>query len=142
MKNQKLFFSLAILGVILDQIVKFLIEFYKPMIDLGLFSFHFVKNTGASFGMFKGSNIPLMIVAIVALIAISFFYNKLKERQKIAILFLSSGIIGNLIDRIFRGFVVDFIDFKFFPVFNIADSLIVLSTIWLAIELLFEKKNQ
>jgi signal peptidase II len=53
-----------------------------------------------------------------------------------------TGLLSNLIDRIFRGYVVDFIDFKFWPVFNVADSLITIGVVWLGITILFDKDDE
>ena len=61
-----------------------------------------------------------------------------RKEQILPVILIVSGLLGNLIDRVFRGFVVDFIDFKFWPVFNIADSCIFIGVIWLIIVILKE----
>nr|MCK4930370.1 signal peptidase II [Nanoarchaeota archaeon] len=131
--------------IIIDQLLKFLIEKTRFFIDLKLVSIHFVKNTGASFGILQGNNALFAWISVIVLGLIMLNVNKIKKEHVIPIILLVSGLLGNLIDRVFRGFVVDFIDFKFWPVFNLADSLIVIGVIWLIIVILkkdFAKKKK
>jgi signal peptidase II len=122
------------LGVLIfDQLTKAFIELNKPIIDLSLFSIHYVTNTGASFGMLQGNNAILTFVALMALGIIMMNVKNITGRYVLPTVLLSAGIIGNLIDRLFRGYVVDFIDLGWWPVFNVADSAIFISVIWLAI---------
>lgn len=122
--------------IIIDQLLKFWVESKKFFVDLGIVAFHFISNTGASFGMLKGSNTLLVWVSIIVLGVIMINIKHIKKEHTYPVLLLISGLLGNLIDRIFRGFVVDFIDFKFWPVFNLADALIVIGVAWLLIVVL------
>ncbi|MBS3150452.1 signal peptidase II [Candidatus Woesearchaeota archaeon] len=108
---------LILLLIGLDQITKYM--------------FGFVFNTGGAFGILKGFNVFFVIINIIIL-GVCVYYYRLKK-YRIAILFLISGIAGNLIDRIYFGHVRDFIDVGFFPVFNMADSLNVIGITMLII---------
>jgi signal peptidase II len=129
---------ILIIAIILDQFIKYFVELKKPLIDLGLVSFHIVTNTGASFGMLQNNNGLLAWVSLIVLGIIMLNVKHIKENQELPLIFIVSGLLGNLIDRVFRGFVVDFIDFKFWPVFNVADSMIVIGVIWLCVTVLID----
>ncbi|MBN2052802.1 signal peptidase II [Candidatus Woesearchaeota archaeon] len=124
--------------VIIDQLLKYFFEKTRFFADLGIFALHYATNTGASFGMLQGNNILFIWISIMVLGIIMLNADKIKKEHTIPLILIVSGIIGNLIDRIFRGYVVDFIDFKFWPVFNLADSLVVIGVIWLIIVILKE----
>jgi len=123
------FFSLSIFIVIIDQFTKYLI-FYNHKIflnkDFLLFKLDFVKNYGAAFNIFSGSRIFLSLISIffsILIIYLMFRKNTLNSLDLYSYSFILGGTIGNGIDRIYRGFVVDFINLNIinFPVFNIAD---------------------
>ncbi len=91
--------------------------------------FHFVhwRNSGAAFGLFQNGNLIFMIMAIVAAIFIVAFYPAIDRKEwalRTAMVFQLGGAVGNLVDRIRFGYVVDFIAVKDFPVFNLADASI------------------
>ena len=136
--------KISIIGLIifiLDQIVKLAIGFSIPLnrskiIIKDFFSISNVHNYGAAFSIFYGNRILLIIVSLLALFLIYFFILKNIKNTKLEIItysLLIGGILGNLLDRIIYGYVVDFFDFKIFgynfPVFNIADICIVCSAI-------------
>ena len=135
-KNSLILAAPITILIILDQVLKFLAETKKIMADLGIVAFHYVSNTGASFGMLQGNNTLLIWVSLIVLGVILICIDRIKKEQTIPLLLVVSGLLGNLIDRIFRGHVVDFIDLKFWPVFNLADSLIVIGVFWLIIVIL------
>ncbi len=123
------FFSLSIFIVLIDQFTKYLI-FYNHKIflnkDFLLFKLDFVKNYGAAFNIFSGSRIFLSLISIffsILLIYLIFRKNTLNLFDLYSYSFILGGTIGNGMDRIYRGFVVDFINLNIinFPVFNIAD---------------------
>ena len=119
--------------VILDRLTKMLILSGQTL-DAGFLSFHFVTNTGASFGMLQGWNAVFIAVSIVVLGILAFYYKTIPPAP---LMLITGGVLGNLLDRIFFGFVIDFIDFKFFPVFNIADSAISIGVfVWILLLLL------
>ena len=123
--------------VLIDQVSKLLalrlLDYYASVkiID-DFFYLTLVKNKGASFGILTGNVLLLIIVSFIALFFILGYINKKKDMVKLEVLSYSlvlSGLLGNLIDRIFRQGVIDFLDFKIFgydyPIFNIADIFIV-----------------
>ena len=108
----------------------------------GLFRFVLVKNTGAAFNILSGRIGFLSIISLLFVIGVIWYMIVKKPQNRlfcIALMLLFSGAVGNMADRIFRGFVVDFIKTVFieFPVFNIADIAITCGAILLIIYLLF-----
>lgn len=139
MKEKFKIILIAVISVILDQIIKYLIiskyTLYKknPVIE-GFFNITYVQNRGAAWGILNNNIILLVVITVLALGFICSFIFKESNIKKLDIVLygmLLGGIIGNFIDRIFRGYVIDFLDFIIFgydfPVFNIADMLIVIS---------------
>ena len=123
------FFSLSIFIILIDQFTKYLI-FYNYNIflnkDFILFKLDFVKNYGAAFNIFSGSRIFLSIISfIISIILIYLILRKNSSNlyELYSYSFILGGTLGNGIDRIVKGFVIDFININFinFPVFNIAD---------------------
>ena len=125
-----IFYAVILFMIVIDQISKQLIQTGMdinqsiPVID-GFFHITFVRNFGAAFSILQGKQIFLIIVTFVALSAIIIYLTvKRKEIHWLLALSLSlitGGGLGNLIDRVRLGYVVDFFDFRVFPVFNIAD---------------------
>ena len=124
--------------IVIDQALKLWVESARNIADLGIVAFHYVSNTGASFGMLQGNNVLLAWISVVILGLIMVNADKIKKDQVFPFILIVSGLLGNLIDRVFRGHVIDFIDFKFWPVFNLADSLIVVGVVWLIVVILRE----
>lgn len=129
---------MMLLLVILDQISKWFAFQDKPNFDvLGNFlRIHYIENTGTIFGLLENSNFIFMILSIILCIVIA-VYMKLKVPKKSytekCLMLILTGGIGNLIDRIFRGFVVDFISLKYVGIFNFADMYIVIGVILIVI---------
>lgn len=129
-----LWIAIMVLAVFFDQITKYLtILFLKPIDTLPIIKdvihLTYVENTGAAFGMLKNQRWLFMVVSSVAIIALLIYLFKKKTQPKLenlAIAFIVGGGIGNMIDRIFLGYVVDMIDFRLinFAVFNVADSFV------------------
>lgn len=144
---------LMITAFICDQISKVIITSYLKVFDSitiikNFFKITYYNNYGAAWGMFQNNTILLVILSIIALIIIyRFSYNfKKNTRNNIAFSILTAGILGNLSDRLFLGYVRDFLDFKIFnydfPIFNLADSFIVIGVILLIISIIKgEDKN-
>ena len=128
-KTKLYFVCLSIFIVLIDQFTKYLIFYNKEIFlnkDFLLFRLDFVKNYGAAFNIFSGSRVFLSLISIVfsiLLIYLIFRKNTLNTFDLYSYSFILGGTIGNGIDRIYRGFVVDFINLNIinFPVFNIAD---------------------
>ncbi len=114
---------ILILLILIDQLTKLYFKEKK------FFIFNYSENTGAAFSLFLGLNTILIIIGLIILILLIYFYFKTKNLIQLSLLLIISGTIGNLIDRIFFSYVRDFIDFKIWPIFNIADSLIVIGVI-------------
>jgi len=142
------FLSLSIFIILIDQFTKYLMfDNYKKFInkDFLLFKLDFVKNYGAAFNIFSGSRIFLSFISIIfslLLIYLIFRKNTFNLFDLYAYSFILGGTIGNGIDRIYKGFVVDFINLNIinFPVFNIADISINIGFIFLLFN--FFKNNQ
>lgn len=137
---------LSIILFIIDQISKILVV---KLIDINhsieviknFFYLTYTHNTGAAFSILTGQRIFLILIAVAILIILFNHIRKNKVKEKLEILSFSliiGGSLGNLIDRVVRGYVVDFIDIKIFgynfPVFNIADTFIVIGVFLLLIE--------
>ncbi len=105
------------------------------------FSFTYIHNTGAAFGMLPQGKALFAAVAVVAVLALARWYDRLPVDHlpvRIAVGLIMGGALGNLIDRLTVGYVIDFLDFKFWPVFNIADSSLVVGVLVLTFYLLRE----
>ena len=135
MKNKKikLMIFLIIIFLLLDQLSKILAINFNNL-KLGFIQIENVYNDGIAFGMNSGNLSNAILVFLVICIIINFVYNqkeKLDNKTAIALSMVISGGTGNLIDRIFRGGVFDFIKIWNFPVFNLADCFIVVGWILL-----------
>lgn len=140
-------FLISSLVVIVDQLLKFIVTkvlVYSesvPIID-GFFSLTLVYNTGAAFGILRGRRGLFLILPILTIVLVLGLYVKTKERQMlwIPLGLLLGGTIGNLIDRLRCGFVIDFFDIYLgswhWPAFNIADSCICLGVLLLFLQML------
>lgn len=132
-----------ILGLVLiDQVIKFILlntmNFYDTITIVdNFFNIKLVKNTGAAFSFLESNNTVLIIITLLILSIIIYLIvkDKFNHYEKIVISIIMGGIIGNLIDRIIYGGVIDYLSFKLFnsymPIFNFADIVIVLGTILL-----------
>lgn len=91
-----------------------------------ILSLTYVQNKGAAFGLFWGSTWILVIIGLVAILGILFFQKHISKKSnlQIPLAFLLGGSLGNIFDRLFHSYVIDYIDFHFWPVFNLADIMI------------------
>ena len=140
LKNLSPLLLVAVLIFILDQFTKWLIvqklkiSDYIPVID-GFFNIHHVRNRGAAFGILQGQKMLLIVVTIAALGLIGYYYFHYRQNlwMRIGLGFLLGGALGNLIDRIRIGEVVDFLQFGLlpkyaWPTFNVADISVCVGT--------------
>ena len=142
------FLSLSILIILIDQVSKFLIFYnYKKVInkDFLLFKLDFVKNYGAAFNIFSGNRIFLSSISIIFSILLIYFILRRKNYNLLdfySYSFILGGTLGNGIDRILRGFVIDFININIinFPVFNVADISINIGFIFILYSILINKR--
>lgn len=141
--------SIVLIFILLDQVIKiFAMKIINPIVVIPNFlELSYVKNYGVAWSMF---NNQLIFIIGFSLIAISYLiYILIQYRKHIiihfGILMMIAGAFGNIIDRIIRGFVVDYIDVNIFgydfPVFNVADSLLVCGVMIILIETLRKAKN-
>ncbi len=159
MKDKRVFLILALVVLVLDQATKvWAIRSLKPVGSIevipGFFRLSYAVNRGVAFSLFADSQFDLrwVLAAVSALAAVLVLvYLARAEGQKplmgISLGLLLSGIVGNLIDRIRLGEVVDFFDFHLaesftWPIFNVADSAICIGAALLAIELLREERRE
>ncbi|NLE64671.1 MAG: signal peptidase II [Elusimicrobia bacterium] len=124
--------------------------FFSSFLDHGesliviprVFHVTLVHNTGVAFGMFKDNGFVFLVVPVIALGLLMYnvyYYYKFGELDRsyiVAFSLILGGAIGNLIDRITLGHVIDFLDFRVWPVFNVADSAITLGAILILIKCL------
>jgi signal peptidase II len=142
------------IGIILliDQVSKILVKMkLKPVDNIDLvnnfFSLTYVENTGAAFGKFSGYRFILIGITscVVVFMLVYLVKNKnINQFLRVGMILVIAGAIGNLIDRIYMGYVVDFIHFytksRDLPVFNVADISVVIGTFILATSLIFSKE--
>ena len=146
-----LYLSIILLVYFLDRLSKYLIiELMSsgssvPVIR-GIFHLTLVHNTGAAFGMFKDHpSLFILIAAVFSCLVVYFLTVKsqvFNKREKISLCLILAGTLGNLTDRIRFGYVVDFLDFRVWPVFNIADSSITIGAVILAWTILVSSRKQ
>jgi len=91
--------------------------------------FHFFKNYSGLFGIFNGPNFLFIILSVILLIILVYLSYRKDYKTKLGATLISSGILSNLFDRLFLGYIVDFIDFGFWPIFNLADVFILTGVI-------------
>lgn len=104
-------------------------------INLGILKLALSFNTGSAFGIFAGNNTALIFLTIAIIGFILYIYPDLEEKKwvNLSLGLILGGALGNLIDRVIYGHVIDFIDFGFWPAFNIADSALTVGAIILII---------
>lgn len=148
----------ALLAVVLlvaaDQVTKWLAVTHlmgKDPIVLweGVFELSYLENRGAAFGIFQNQQIVFFILTLVIGVGLLWFYSRVpKDRHyfwlRLPVVVCFAGAIGNFIDRVFQGYVVDFFYFKLidFPIFNVADIYITCSTILFVILFLFKYRDE
>lgn len=126
----------AFIALVIDQISKSLIRVYLPQgdyISLGFLKIRHVRNPGTAFGLISGKSWPLFSASIaiffVLLVVLWRWGGPGNRIFQLGMGLIVGGAVGNIIDRILQGSVVDFIDFGFWPVFNLADMAIVIGVI-------------
>lgn len=138
MREQKkklflLFSAITFLTTITDQVLKYIVLSSQFVFNRGFFSIHVVTNSGAGFGILQGKTALLSFISCIVIAVIVLLYRKIPQDRTAQILFglFLGGVMGNFLDRIIRGYVIDFIDFTFWPSFNIADAAISAAVIGL-----------
>lgn len=136
---------LSIIFLVIDQVSKLVVVKSLSInnsieVIKNFFYLTYTNNEGAAFSILTGQRLFLIVVAIIIIVLLLYYLKKNKVEEKLDILAISliiGGSLGNLIDRIIRGFVIDFFDIKIFnynfPIFNMADTFIVIGTFLLLI---------
>jgi len=140
MKNKHItIFSAALIVIFIDQITKFLIKTNfqlnqsLPLIK-NIFHLTYIRNFGAGFGILQQQKWLLILISIIVIGFIFYYFDRIKNEElllQVLVGFVLGGTIGNLIDRITYGFVIDFLDFRIWPIFNFADSFVTIGVIGL-----------
>lgn len=141
---------IVLIVIVIDQISKlFIVKYLKPIgtipIIRNFFHLTYVENKGAAFGMLQNKTFFFIIITIIVGTILVYSIVKIpgSTLYKITLSIILGGAIGNLIDRVRLGYVIDFIDFKFFPaVFNLADSMIVVGAFILGYLLIFKENRK
>lgn len=140
--------------IMLDQLTKLWAKNHlkgKPDIPVirNIFSLHYLENRGAAFGIFQNQQIFFLIMTVIILSGVVYAYHRLPDEKKYQPLklisfFISAGAVGNLIDRLFHRYVIDFLYFEWidFPVFNVADCYVTCSAAFLVFLILFYYKEE
>jgi len=125
------FYGCSLLIVLLDQAIKSLVHASmlpgRSIPILGLLKLTYVRNTGAAFSIFSGFSPQLAVIGIVIIAGVLYMHYQIRPKEvllQVALALVLGGSLGNLIDRVFRSYVVDYIDFTVWPVFNLADIMI------------------
>lgn len=144
MKDKKSFITLttALLIIIIDQLTKFFVSKNMPINSSipfikNILHITYIQNRGAGFGLFQGQQLILIWISVIVIGIIFYYYDKIPADKSVqlAVGLILGGTIGNLMDRIRLSYVIDFIDFRIWPAFNIADSCITIGVILLIIYL-------
>jgi signal peptidase II len=144
--------AVTAVGILLDQLTKLLVSGGMALGDTipilkDVLHITYVRNTGAAFGMLSDRRWVFLVISTVTILALAVFLLRTSSRDPLLIVSLSmilSGGIGNMIDRLALGYVVDFIDFRLinFAVFNGADSFVCVVAALLFLAVLFEPKKE
>lgn len=145
-------FVIALFIVFLDQISKYFFiqkfQLYQSVpIIKNIFHLTLIKNTGAAFSLFSGNNALFFWISLIIIGYIIYSLSQFPKNKLVifSLGFILGGAIGNILDRIFYGGIVDFLDFRIWPIFNLADTFITLGVIGIIVyyfkdELLKKKK--
>lgn len=135
----------------MDRLTKILVSKYLSLqqslpVIKGFFHLTLIHNRGAAFGMLQNQAFLFIFSAVFAIILICVDLRGKKEQKpffyRLALALISAGALGNLIDRLFLGYVIDFLDFRIWPVFNIADSAITVGAVLLGYSILLKPKTK
>ena len=142
-----IFYVLTIVVIICDQLTKYVVRetipLYETFIQVGIFSIVHGQNTGSAFGLFAGFTNYLIVASLIGLALILYFFVKQASANlfvRIAVGLIVGGAVGNLIDRVKDGFVVDFISVGWWPAFNVADSAISIGMTVMVLFMIFGNK--
>jgi len=135
-KEIKKYWALILGILLLDQATKYLVSYFLKLVGSfwlikPILSLTYAHNTGAGFNILQNQNFLLIFITIGLIAALIYYFNKFTKKEHLFVSFIIAGAIGNLLNRIFLGHVIDFIDFRFWPVFNFADISVSIGVIGL-----------
>ncbi len=133
-----IFFSVSMLIVILiDQLTKIIVKQTQLHLNLYLFKIIYLTNSGAGFGILQHQLPLLTIISLLVLVVGLTIYKKVPQKiwPQLSVALFMGGTAGNLIDRLIRGYVIDFIDLTYWPAFNVADLAISLGIVGMVLTL-------
>ena len=141
--------AIFLLLLLIDQLTKlWAVKILKPIgsipIIRNVLEIYYVENRGAAFGIMQNKQWFFLLITVAVLVGLVWVFGKIPEEKhfiplKVCLYFVGAGAIGNMIDRIFRKYVVDFIYFSLinFPVFNVADIYVTVAAFMLVVLMLF-----
>ena len=141
--------AVFLLLLLIDQLTKlWAVKILKPIgsipIIRNVLEIYYVENRGAAFGIMQNKQWFFLLITVAVLVGLVWVFGKIPEEKhfmplKVCLYFVGAGAIGNMIDRIFRKYVVDFIYFSLinFPVFNVADIYVTVAAFMLVVLMLF-----
>ena len=144
--------AFVIVLLFIDQLTKYLAVVYlapvgEIVLIYGVFSLLYHENAGMAFGLFQGGRWVFVALTVVSMGFFVYFYASLPRTRyhnimRFFLLMLIGGALGNFVDRLIQGYVVDFFYFSLinFPIFNVADMFLVMSVLALAVMILFVKE--
>lgn len=154
MKKYIQIFSLIIILILADQLTKLwaLAELRGSegiSVITGIFELQYLENRGAAFGILQNHQVLFLLITVLAAVLLTYIYARIPDDKKyiplrICYVLLMAGAFGNMIDRAFRGYVVDFFYFKLidFPIFNVADIYVTVTMVLLMGLILFYYKEE
>ena len=148
MKKQKQFWLIVLIIIVLDQLTKLIIKTSMAVsqsipVIRNIFHITYIQNTGAGFGILKGQQTALIFFTLLVIGVIFYNYDKIPKDWlgNSSIALILAGAFGNLIDRVSLRYVVDFLDFRIWPAFNIADSALTVGVIGFIIYSFIEERK-
>jgi signal peptidase II len=143
-----LFYLVSLFVFAIDLLIKAIVSTYLapiksvPVIK-GVINLTYVRNTGVAFGLFPDQRLFLVLIGIAVCAVVVYFYVNAKREEvlfKTYLAMIMGGSLGNLYDRVFFGHVIDYIDFRVFPVFNFADIAINLGVFLIILDIFLKRK--
>ncbi len=144
------YFTLAIFTLFIDQLTKIIVKQYVGPLStvrvLPFFNIIYVENTGSAFGLFKELGSFFFIIISLIVIATVILFILKEKNNKLGYALILGGAVGNLLDRIQYGYVIDFLEFHvggyYWPIFNIADSALTIGVLILLYETLIVQRQK
>ena len=143
-----MFYPIALLVFAFDTFIKtvfschFLPATSVPLIK-GVLNLTYIRNTGVAFGFMPGQRLLLILISMAVCAIVIYFYTKTKKKDfllRVSFAIILGGSLSNLFDRVFYGYVIDYIDLRVFPVFNLSDVAINLGVFLIILDLFMKRK--